>query len=180
MSTGTFRTRPAIRGGAALPVLLMAALAGALLLACSGEERMKKGPTPTPALPVTTVRIGDDVILAEVPHTPHDRARGLGERDFLPPDRGMLFVFDFEYPHAFWMRGMRFPLDFVWISADRRVAEVTTEVRPEPGLPEAELKLHRPRASVLYVLEVNAGVVEDLDIRVGERVEFKLPEEGPD
>ncbi|MGB6896415.1 MAG: DUF192 domain-containing protein [Dehalococcoidia bacterium] len=174
MSIGTFRTRPALRAGPALPGLLMAALAGALLLACGGKE-IEQGPTPTPVLPVTTVRIGDDVILAEVPQAPQDRARGLGERDFLPRDRGMLFVFDFEHPHAFWMRGMRFPLDFVWISADRRVVEVTTEVPPEPGVPEAELQLYRPRAAVLYMLEVNSGVVEELGIRVGDRVEFTLP-----
>jgi len=181
MYIGTFRTRPALRAGPPLPrLLLMVALAGALLLACGGEEGIEQGPTPTPALPVTTVRIGDAAILAEVPQTPQDRARGLGERDFLPRDRGMLFVFDFEHPHAFWMRGMRFPLDFVWISADRRVVEVTTEVPPQPGVPDAELRLYRPNAPVLYVLEVNAGAVEDLDIRVGDRVEFTLLQSAAD
>lgn len=175
MPTKTFQTRSTLRGRPALPALLMAALAGALLLACGGEEALEHGPTPTPALPVTTVRIGDAVILAEVSQTPQDQARGLGERDFLPRDRGMLFVFEFEHPHAFWMLGMRFPLDFVWISADRRVVEVTTEVPPEPGVPEAELRQYRPKASVLYVLELNAGVVAELGIQVGDRVEFTLP-----
>jgi uncharacterized membrane protein (UPF0127 family) len=157
----------------------MAALAGAVLLACGGEE-VEPGATPTPALPTITVRIGDDVILAEVPDAPQDRARGLGERDFLPRDRGMLFVFDSESPHGFWMRGMRFSLDFVWISAERQVVEMTTEVPPEPGVPEGELRLYRPREPVLYVLELNAGVAEELDIRVGDQVEFTLPQGGAD
>jgi len=170
MSTGTFRMRPALR------CLLLAALAGALLLACGGEAGIDRGPTPTPALPMTTVRIDDAVILAEVPQTPEDRGKGLGERDFLPRDRGMLFAFNYEHTHAFWMLGMRFSLDFVWISADRRVADVTTEVPPEPGIPRADLRLYRPNAPVLYVLEVNAGVVEELDIRVGDPVEFTLPQ----
>lgn len=174
MSTKTFRTRSALRGRPPIPELLMATLAGLLLLACGGEG-IEYDPTPTPALPVTTVRIDDAAILAEVPQTPQDRARGLGERDFLPRDRGMLFVFDLERPHSFWMLGMRFPLDFVWISADRQVVEVTAEVPPEPGVPEAELRQYRPKAPALYVLELNAGVVEELDIRVGDRVEFTLP-----
>lgn len=45
---------------------------------------------------------------------------GLGERDSLCAHCGMLFDFPESDRYAFWMRGMQFPLDTVWI-ADHRV-----------------------------------------------------------
>ena len=83
----------------------------------------------------------------------------------------MLFVFDEERIPGFTMRGMRFPLDFLWISADRRVVDVTEDV-PAPAAPGDELSGIRPSEPVLYVLEVNAGVVREVGVAVGDDVTF--------
>jgi uncharacterized membrane protein (UPF0127 family) len=125
------------------------------------------------------VRIGDLTIHAEVANTPAERVPGLGERDSIARDAGMLFVHADERQRTFWMRGMRFALDFVWISADRHVVELTEDVPPpEPGTPDSALPTLRPDVPVQYVLEVNAGVVAEAGIAIGDAVSF-APEPPP-
>jgi len=119
------------------------------------------------------MRIGGLVVQAELARTPEERARGLGGRASLEQDAGMLFVFPNEQPRAFWMKDTRFPLDFVWISADRRVVGVAENAPPPaPGTPDADLTLYTSDAPVLYVLEVNAGAVASAGVRAGDAVSF--------
>jgi len=125
------------------------------------------------------VRIGDLTIHAEVANTSAERVPGLGGRDSLHRDAGMLFVHNDERQRTFWMRGMRFPLDFVWISAGRRVVDLTENVPPPaPGTADADLPTYHPDVPVQYVLEVNAGVVAEAGIAVGDAVAFE-PEPPP-
>jgi hypothetical protein len=42
----------------------------------------------------------------------------------------MLFIFESEGLYSFWMKGMRFPLDMVWINAECAVVDITKEVPP--------------------------------------------------
>lgn len=162
------------RGVSRFVTPVFALLAGTLLLlACGGES---SGSADT-----VTVRIGDVASFeAELAVTPDERSTGLGGRDQLPEGRGMLFVFREEREASFWMKGMRFPLDFVWISAERAVVDFTENVPPpEPGTPDDQLPLYLPDVPVLYVLEVNAGLIESLGIEAGDTVLFE-PELGVD
>jgi uncharacterized membrane protein (UPF0127 family) len=122
-----------------------------------------------------TVSIGAGAsIHAELALTPAARALGLGERDALDRDAGMLFVPPKEGRESFWMKGMRFPLDFVWISSDKRVLQVTEDVPPPAaGTANSALPLYLPDVPVRYVLEINAGQVRALGIKAGEAVTFK-------
>ena len=144
----------------ALLLTLVAAL-GTLAAACTDTEGVN-------------VRIDGLVIEAELARTPEERARGLSGRESLADDAGMLFVFQAEGQHAFWMRGMRFPLDFVWVSSARRVVDMTENVPPPaPGVPDANLPRYQPAEPVLYVLEVNAGVVREAGLQLGDLVTFE-------
>ncbi len=153
----------------------------ALLVACSDSAPTDSATAPPTAAQRTTVRIDGLTIQAEVARTAQERAQGLSGRPSLPDDGGMLFVFAEEGRPGFWMRGMRFPLDFIWISRDRRVVDLMEDVPPpEPGVPDAELPRYQPVEPVLYVLEVNAGVVREFGIQVGDMVTFDpdVPAEG--
>ena len=119
----------------------------------------------------TEIRIGSLTIQAELARTPEERAQGLSGRDSLPEGEGMLFIFQQEGLPSFWMKGMRFPLDFIWISRDLRVVDITENV-PPPG-PDGALPTYEPDAAVLYMLEVNAGVVRMTGIDVGDTVAFE-------
>ncbi len=156
------------------------ALLAAVAVDCGDSD---PGPTPetpflTPTSPDarTAVRIGDLEIEAEVVSTPAARSLGLGGRDSLAEGAGMLFVFPAEGRHTFCMCGMRFPLDFVWISANRRVVDLTKGLPPPtPGAPASEVADHQPGQNVLYVLEVNAGVIDGAGLEVGDEVKFDPP-----
>ncbi len=130
-------------------------------------------PSPTP-IPSPAVIIRAIPFAAEIADTPDLRTKGLGSRDRLAPNSGMLFIFPSGQASSFWMRGMRFPLDFVWIGADCRVADITERVpHPEPGAPDATLPLINPAAPAAYVFEINAGEIERFGIEIGDPARFR-------
>lgn len=120
------------------------------------------------------VHVGRATIDAELAFTPGARSLGLGGRDELEHDAGMLFVLPAEGRETFWMKRMRFPLDFVWISGDRHVIQLTEDVAPpEAGTEDAPLPLYQPDAPVRYVLEINAGMARELGVSIGDEVTFE-------
>ncbi|MBI4570385.1 MAG: DUF192 domain-containing protein [Chloroflexi bacterium] len=121
--------------------------------------------------PLIDVRIGGLIVHAEPARTAQERAHGLSGRDALPEDGGMLFFLGEERMPSFTMNQMRFPLDFVWISRDLRVADVTEHV-PHPALAGETLNNIQPGVPVLYVLEVDAGTIEENGVEVGDSVTF--------
>jgi uncharacterized membrane protein (UPF0127 family) len=154
--------------------LLIALLLLVSAIACDGTAEVVTPPpgpdsTPTP----TTVIIGDASFTVELAVTPQQRAQGLSGRPGLAPGTGMLFIFESEGLHSFWMKDMRFPLDMVWISAEHAVVDITEDVLPpDPGQTTSDLPTYMPVEPAQYVLEINAGEAESADIRIGDMVEF--------
>lgn len=125
-------------------------------------------PTAHPLL--ATVRIGSTAIAAEVVRDTEAIRRGLSGRDALDPKSGMLFVFPKPKTYRFWMRGMRFPVDIVWICNDRIVG-ITERVAPEPGT--AHPQFHYAPRKANYVLEIAAGIAAERHFHVGDLVVFE-------
>ncbi|MEX0786032.1 MAG: DUF192 domain-containing protein, partial [Dehalococcoidia bacterium] len=116
------------------------------------------------------VQLGSVVIDAEPARTDQERALGLGKRDSLGENEGMLFFLGSERIPSYSMREMRFPLDFVWIAADLTIADLTQNV-PDAELANGEtLSGIQPQTEVLYVLEVNAGVIAASGVQIGDEV----------
>ena len=135
--------------------------------------------TPTAAAP--TVEAGDldraEVVIggvsfeAELAIDPGDRAKGLSGRTGLAPRTGMLFVFEGPVVSTFWMKGMRFPLDFVWIGEDCTVVDITANVpAPDQGTAPADLPRYSPSAPAAYNFEINAGEAVSFALAVGDPV----------
>jgi uncharacterized membrane protein (UPF0127 family) len=96
----------------------------------------------------------------------HDTViKGLSWRKKIPFD-GMMFFFDKPIKISFWMRGMNFPIDIVWVS-NNVVIGVTQNAKPEPGVAEKNLKLYSPPAEVDMVIELSAGRAKQLNIKAG-------------
>lgn len=126
-------------------------------------------------LPTTTLTYPGGSLPIELAITEPARARGLGFRDLLPPDSGMLFDMQTTQVPTFWMKGMRFPLDMVWISDDKKIASVTANIPPQPGVADDKLVRYSPYAPVRYVLELNAGAAARLGLSDGMQVGFQVP-----
>ncbi len=111
---------------------------------------------------------------AEIAHTAGERNKGLSSRESLAPQTGMLFVFEAEARYGFWMVGMRFPLDFVWIGTNCEVVDITRNVpNPAPETPTSELPIYQPDAPAKYNLEINAGEADGLGIEPGDIARFE-------
>ena len=85
----------------------------------------------------------------------------------------MLFIFDGDQHLGFWMYGMNFPLDIVWIDSNCRVIYATLNAEePVPGESPDNLPRFSPLAPARFVLEINAGEFQAADLSVGDIATF--------
>jgi len=111
---------------------------------------------------------------AEIAKTPAARTKGLGGRSELCPQCGMLFVFEADGNHAFWMKDTLMPLDIIWLDKDGQVVDFVALAQPQAGRPDEELPIYRPKTPARYVLELPGGTVEKIrDFKIGSRVELE-------
>jgi uncharacterized membrane protein (UPF0127 family) len=100
---------------------------------------------------------------------------GLGDRDSLSADHGMYFPFATAKYWVFWMKGMRFPIDIIWIQ-EGKVVDVSPDAPVEPGLP---VKTYSPIEPADAVLEVNAGTASRIGLQKGDEVSIGQPGSTP-
>jgi len=112
--------------------------------------------------------INGDKLTVEVADDLQEQQLGLGYRDILGEDEGMLFIYDQAALYRFWMKGMRFPLDMIWIR-DGVIVDITRNV-PVAKDPEYPVNQFAPSEPANWVLEVNAGWAERHKVVVGEKV----------
>ena len=72
-------------------------------------------------LPYHRARVGGHTVVVQVADTPAKQQHGLMGRHTLPPDTGMLFVYDAEQALCFWMRHTPLPLDIAFADAQGRI-----------------------------------------------------------
>ena len=99
-----------------------------------------------------------------------ERARGLMFRDEMAADHGMIFIHDSEEPQAYWMKNTRIPLDIFYFDGKRKLVSVSKRVPPCTMGDQCP-----PFASAgpaLYVLELNAGLADELGAKPGDELVF--------
>jgi uncharacterized membrane protein (UPF0127 family) len=118
------------------------------------------------------------VVICEIADTPKKMESGLTTYADLSPDRGMIFV----YPGprtgvGFWMPNkMKFQIDMIFLDSKKQVVLI------EPRVPicESDLMNDCPSygpgdAEVQFVVEVVAGLCEEMGLKEGDSLEFNLP-----
>jgi len=113
---------------------------------------------------VTRIEVGSTVFTVELAITEAEKEKGLGYRDNLAPDHGMLFPYDHAEKYSFWMKGMRFPLDILWIR-DSKIIDISKNV---PIATSSVLPIYSPQEPANQVLEVNAGTSDKDGIKIGD------------
>lgn len=106
----------------------------------------------------------------ELAITQQEMALGLGKRDGLAWNHGMLFVYEDPGFYSFWMKDMRFSIDILWLR-DGRIVEIYPRVPFYPGDPGPSL---RPRSLADMVLEVPAGYSEAHGWKLGDKAKLHL------
>jgi uncharacterized membrane protein (UPF0127 family) len=122
-------------------------------------------------LPTTDVTIDKQTFHVEVAKDEKTRQIGLSEKKSLADNGGMLFVFDAPALHPFWMRGMDFPIDMIFIHNNKIVAIYST-VQPIKDTENGPLY----GADVLSdrVLEIKAGMAKKYLFNKGDTVSITL------
>ncbi len=105
----------------------------------------------------------------EVARSKKELKEGLMFREKLAPYQGMFFVFEKEGKHSIWTKNMLFGLDIIWIDRNKEVVFIKENVAPcsERNCPSFE-----PNKKALYVLELKEGKVEELGIKIGDKIQI--------
>jgi uncharacterized membrane protein (UPF0127 family) len=119
-----------------------------------------------------SVAVNGLVLVADIAATDEQRTKGLSVKDSLDENEAMLFVFDNEAKHTFWMKNMKFPIDIIWIDTDRTVVHIEHNLQPCGS--ELLCPTYKPIDDSLYVLETVGGFAEKHDVVKGTRVDFEL------
>ena len=125
------------------------------------------------APPVPQAVFANVAVTLEVAKTDQERQKGLGGHAPLGETDGMLFVFERPSFYAFWMKGMLFALDMLWIENGQVVHVERNVPSYPPSTPDLLLPVYAPRAPATYVLEVNPGFSAKYEIEVGSSVELR-------
>ena len=111
------------------------------------------------------VILGRQEYLTEVADTPALKAQGLSGRDSLAVNRAMLFPFDRPGIYPFWMKGMKFSIDIIWIRGNKIIG--FAESAKFGSLVPA---IYYPPSEIDAVLEVAAGTIQKSGLKVGDLV----------
>lgn len=141
-------------------------IGGVLLGAAYGTKLAFDGMTK----PRPLVQLGQATFRAEVAKTSAEREQGLAGRTELAGDQALLLVFETNDHWGVWMKGMRIPIDIVWLDEYKKVVHVQQQVWPD-GEPH---ETYRPPKPARYVLELAAGSAKQHAIRVGAQARFSL------
>ncbi len=113
-----------------------------------------------------TVTLKSETIRVQVADTPQSRARGLSGMLGLADDEGMLFVFDTDGHHSFWMKDMHFAIDILWMGQNGEIVHIVESAMPASYPADAFV----PALPARYVLELSSGWVRAHRVSLGDVV----------
>lgn len=139
-----------------IPLLLTVAAACAAV-GCEQQSPM--------GLATVKMPIGKSAYTLEVADTVAAQERGLMERDSMPADHGMIFVFPGERVREFWMKNTRFALDIIFIDARGRIVSMA-QMKP--------YDLHTTSSidPAKYAIELNKGEIQKCGVKVGDKLDI--------
>jgi uncharacterized membrane protein (UPF0127 family) len=155
-------------------IILSAILTISFLSSCKDDETE----APIETKEITFTKEGEATLLKpngdtiqqidiEIADNSYERQTGLMYRESMEDDQGMLFIYDNEAPRAFYMKNTYIPLDIIYFASDSTAVSFQKNAQPqdETSLPSGE--------PAQFVLELNAGLADDWNIKVGDKIDFE-------
>ena len=130
--------------------------------ACSDANEPEPPLLPTAQITVSSGEVSRPLTV-ELATTPSQRQQGLMYRQSMAEDRGMLFLFEQDINHGFWMKNTYIPLDIAYLAPDGTVLEI---VKGEP----LNTDPLTPQQPYRHALEVNQGWFEENGLGPGAKV----------
>jgi uncharacterized membrane protein (UPF0127 family) len=122
----------------------------------------------TPQASASTAEFGGVSLKIDYALTEAQRELGLGGRETIPNNYGMLFVFATDGYYGFWMKDTLVPLDMFWLNDQGQVVFIEHDVAPS-----SYPNVFYPTSPARYVLETAAGFAELHNIATGTPLELK-------
>ena len=116
------------------------------------------------------VKINNKEFKVELAQTNQETYRGLSFREELCENCAMLFIFSEVKERVFVMRNMLIPIDIIFIR-DNKVINIHKNLEPEGENYKGRYSSNGPAN---YVLEINAGLSDTFDLKVGDEVFIEL------
>lgn len=114
---------------------------------------------------IKRVYIRDVPVKAEVVKTETRIEQGLAGRSNLPNGRGMLFEMPDNDTQRFWMKGMRFAIDIIWIENGRVIG-------CEKNISPNDSRIFVSPGDAGYILEVSEGFCDQNKVMVNDEVKI--------
>lgn len=118
-------------------------------------------------------KIKDQNFTLEIADTPYLLAKGLGGRQELCQNCGMLFKFPILSIQSFWMKNTLIPLDIIFIDQNKQISDIYS-AQPEPGVSDSNLKKYTSSRPSLYVIELNAGQSQQMGLSINDKIDINL------
>ncbi len=106
-------------------------------------------------------------LMVSLARTPAVQEQGLGGRNSLGSNEGMLFVFPTDGHNLFWMKDMRFSIDIIWLDSAGRVVYIVPDLSPAT-YPQT----FGPSLLSRFVLEVPAGWTAAHQTQIGDTAQL--------
>jgi uncharacterized membrane protein (UPF0127 family) len=142
-----------------------------------GPETTTQAETETSTPPTTTeeqregpvvliqTERGEEVEVAvEIADTQEEREVGLMQREFLPDDAGMIFLFEEETTGGFWMKNTLIPLSIAFMGGDGTILSIL-DMEPCEADP---CEIYDPGVAYASALEVNQGAFASWGVEEGD------------
>ena len=100
----------------------------------------------------------------QMTQTQAESQKGLMFVDKMDDDKGMVFPINPQIEPSFWMKNTLIPLDLLFVDKDHKITHIVKSARP------LSLKHLKGPKGTHYVIEVNGGLTDKMNIDIGDKV----------
>jgi len=109
---------------------------------------------------------------AEVADTPEKLLFGLAFRDGLPPNGGMIYIFEENGLHRVQTREYRFSVDMIWVDESHHVVFMVEQA--EPCTKDPCPRYGPPPEEARYVIQAESGFVKKSGVLENDELKYTL------
>ena len=120
-----------------------------------------------------TVDINGYIFKVELVQSSEATSLGLSGRESIAHDEAMLFIFSDKKIRSFWMKDMNFDIDLLWIDDNQIVAWEKNMPAWQNVKADYDLPVYNSPQPIDKVLEIRAGLIDELNIQIGDTIEFE-------
>lgn len=123
---------------------------------------------------ILRVSIGGRSFDLELAMSDATRVKGLSDRESIPTDGGMLFVFPQARPLSFVMRRCLVPIDIIYLDPAGRIVR-TYAMQVEPyDTPESRLRRYDSGNTAQFAIELAGGTLDSLNLSLGQKIDLPV------